>query len=338
MQIETRIESWPLARPFRITGHVFNEVSVVVVELRKGELVGRGEACGAYYKGETPASMAAQIEAVAAQLNGRDFDRQTLDGLLSAGGARNALDCALWDIEAKCKKLPVWRLAGLEAPKPLLTTYTLGGDHPDVMADAAIGFSSARALKLKLVGDGLDADRVKAVRSVRPDTWLGVDANQAFTRQELEALLPTLVDTRVALVEQPLPIGREADLDGFASPIPIAADESAQDVQDVAHLVGRFDVVNIKLDKCGGLTRALQMSREARRQGLKVMVGNMGGTSLSMGPAFLVGQECDVVDLDGPILLKTDRVPAAVYEDGCIWCPEAVWGAADDMMKAGALQ
>jgi L-alanine-DL-glutamate epimerase-like enolase superfamily enzyme len=181
---------------------------------------------------------------------------------------------------------------------------------------------------MKLTGDiDLDIARVRAVRDARPHTWLGVDANQGYDVLALDRLLVALVDADVALLEQPLKRGREADLDGFTSPIPIAADESVLNLGDVPGLVGRFNVANIKLDKCGGLTEGLAMAREARRLGLDVMVGNMVGTSLAMAPAFVLGQLCDVVDLDGPIFLAHDRTPSLSYDEGMVWCSDKVWGS-----------
>lgn len=326
MEILARVEKWPLATPFRITGRTFTELDVVVVTLRDGDLEGHGEAAGVYYHRETASSMTTQIAAVREPIEA-GVNRQVLRRLLPAGGARNALDCALWDVEAKRAGRPVWQLAGLAAPRPLLTTYTLGADEPAKMARGALAYAGARALKLKLTGEATDAERVRAVRAARPDVWIGVDANQGFTRESLERLLAVLIEARVGLIEQPFPIGQDADLEGLNSSIPIAADESAQDVGDVAGLVGRFDVMNIKLDKCGGLTEALAMAEEGRRLGLKIMVGNMLGTSLAMAPAFLVGQLCAVVDLDGPLLLASDRSPKVAYENGQVWCPQEVWGA-----------
>ena len=187
---------------------------------------------------------------------------------------------------------------------------------------------NARALKLKLSGDApVDAERVKAVRAARPDVWLGVDANQGFSLDTLQQLLPVLIDARVELVEQPLPRGHETELADFECPIPLAADESVQGLADIDKALGRFDVVNIKLDKCGGLTEALLMVEEARHWGLKVMVGNMVGSSLAMAPAFVIGQHCDVVDLDGPTFLAADRAPSITYDDsGHVWCAERVCG------------
>jgi L-Ala-D/L-Glu epimerase len=323
--LKVTVEKWPLVRPFGITGRVWEAVEAVVVSLGKEGHVGRGEGEGVYYKSETADSMARQIEAVRTRIEA-GITREGLQSLLPPGGARNVLDCALWDLEAKLTGRPAWQIAGLEAPRPLLTTLTCGAEEPEKMAATARGYREARAIKLKLTGASSDADRVRAVREARDDVWLGVDANQGFTLATLERLLPTLIENRVALIEQPLPIGEEARLDGFRSPIPIAADESAQSLADLAGLVGRFDVVNIKLDKCGGLTEALAMARAARDLGLDTMVGNMLGTSLAMAPAFLVGQLCKVVDLDGPVFLRSDRATPVDYTDGYVTCPDGLWG------------
>ena len=247
--------------------------------------------------------------------------------MLPPGGARNAVDCAMWELEANRAGVPAYRLAGIDAPRALVTTFTLGADEPEVMARGARAYAHARAIKIKLTGSlQLDIERVRSVRSARPDVWIGVDANQGFGINDLPALVHAMGQQQVSLIEQPLPRGNEADLEGFESAIPIAADESVLGLADVPGLVGRFDVVNIKLDKCGGLTEALLMAQEARRLGLGVMVGNMVGTSYAMAPAFILGQLCDFVDLDGPTFLKEDRVPGVVYEDGTIFCPDEVWG------------
>jgi L-alanine-DL-glutamate epimerase-like enolase superfamily enzyme len=279
--------------------------------------------------------MAAQIAEVRDRL-AAGIDRNALHSIMPAGGARNALDCALWDLEAKRSGRHVWQLAELSPPRPLLTTYTLGADDPIKMADAARRYAQARALKLKLTGDDADAERVRAVRAARSDVWMGVDANQGFTLQSLQRLMPTLLEAQVRLIEQPFPVGQESQLDVMKSPIPIAADESLQTLEDLPGLAARFDAVNIKLDKCGGLTEALAIARRAHALNLQVMVGNMIGTSLAMAPAFVLGQLCDLVDLDGPISLATDRAPAASYEDGRIWCPPQVWGAPSALPLAGA--
>jgi L-alanine-DL-glutamate epimerase-like enolase superfamily enzyme len=325
LTVHVEVEKWPLKAPFRITGHTFVDVDVVVVRLEQDGAVGRGEAAGVYYRADNAQRMVAQIEAVRTTLES-GVDRESLRRVLPAGGARNAVDCALWDLEAKLARTPAWQLAGLASLDPLVTTFTLGADSPDKTAEGARAFVGARAIKLKLTGTPVDADRVRAARAARPDVWLGIDANQGFTRAFLEEIMPVLLDARVALIEQPFPVGLESEIDGLRSPIPVAADESVQDSRDIASLVGRFNVVNIKLDKCGGLTEAFTMAEEARRHGLDIMVGNMTGTALAMAPGMLIGQLCKVVDLDGAIFLREDRSPGTVYRDGTVWCPDSVWG------------
>ena len=326
LQMQVAVEPVELAAPFRISGFVFERQDLVVVTLGEGSFRGRGEASGVYYLGDNAAKIAATIEESRVEIE-RGIDRESLQRLLPPGGARNAVDCALWDLEAARSGQPVWQLAGLPAANALVTTFTLGADDPAVMAEGARKYTHARSLKLKLTGDlDLDIARIRAVRSARPEVWMGVDANQGYDIGTLARLIPLLVEARVSLLEQPIARGREADLEGFESPVPIAADESALSLADVAGLVGRFDVVNIKLDKCGGLTEALAMASKARELNLEVMVGNMVGTSLAMAPGFVVGQLCDVVDLDGPTFLKRDRTPGATYADGKIWCGENVWG------------
>ena len=326
LALTVAVERLPFAAPFRIAGRVFEHQDAVVVTLDDGAQRGRGEACGVFYLNDGVREMQAAIEAQRAAIE-RGIDREALQRLLPPGGARNALDCALWELDAQRTGRPVWKLAGLKAPRELVTTFTLGADQPQAMAAGARRYAEARALKVKLTGDlELDAARVAAVRAARPEVWLGVDANQAYAIDQLAPLVEILVAARVELLEQPLARGREADLEHFESPIPIAADESALSLNDIAGLVGRFDTVNIKLDKCGGLTEGLAMAREARHAGLDVMVGNMMGSSLAMAPAFVLGQLCDVVDLDGPTFLARDRTPAVRYSGGRIWCDEAVWG------------
>ena len=327
IQLDLEVQSWPLKVPFRITGHVWEHLDIVVCHLSRNEQTGRGEAAGVYYRGETAAVLKAQIESVRAEIEA-GIGRDALQKLLPAGGARNAVDCALWALESRERGVPAWQLAGMERPRSLLTTFTLGGDEPEVVAQRAQDADFARALKLKLVGDGRDAERVRQVRAARPDVWLGVDANQAFDRAAVEVLLPMLVEQRVSLLEQPCRIGAEEELRGLNSPIPLAADESVQTSRDLEAMRGLFDVVNIKLDKCGGLTEGLAMARRARDMGFEVMVGNMIGTSLSCAPAFLVGQLCKVVDLDGPWHLAEDIEPAVSYEDGLLDCPAGLWDAA----------
>ena len=327
MKLRVAVEHWPLITPFRITGYTWHALDAVVVSLEKDGQVGRGEAAGVYYRQDTPELALKKIELLRATIEA-GISRDLLQKLLPPGGARNALDCALWDLEAKLTGRPVWQIAGLDKPKPLLTTMTCGVETPEKMAAAALSYAQARAIKLKLTGEPVDAERVRAVREARQDVWLGVDANQGFTFQFLEWLMPVLVQAHVELIEQPFAIGQEKLLEGFQSPIPIAADESVQNRVEIPELVGRFDVVNIKLDKCGGLSEGLAMAQAAHQAGLRTMVGNMTGTSLAMAPAFLVGQLCKVVDLDGPLFLKGDRAIAVEYTAGFIRCPDLLWGDA----------
>jgi L-alanine-DL-glutamate epimerase-like enolase superfamily enzyme len=280
-----------------------------------------------YYLNDDAEHIVATLEAHRAAIEA-GIGREELQSLLPAGGARNAVDCALWELEAARTGKAVWALAGLPPPKPLLTTFTLGAESPGHMAEGAKRYASARALKLKLTGDlALDMERVRAVRVARPDAWIGVDANQGYTVEGLKPLVAGLLDAHVSQLEQPIRRGCEADLEGFLSPIPLIADESALTLADLPGLVGRFNLVNIKLDKCGGLTEGLAMAHQARRLGLGVMVGNMVGTSLAMAPSFVLGQLCDVVDLDGPTFLKHDPPPTITYNEGMIWCDEKVWGS-----------
>ena len=325
LNVAFEVQQYRLASPFRISGYVFEDAPVVVVTVNDGSHEGRGEGSGVYYTGDTVEHMLAVLEEHRAVIEAGP-SRQELRALMPIGGARNAVDCALWALEAARAGQPVWRVAGQEEPRRLITTFTLGADHPEVMAEGARRFAQAKALKLKLTGElELDIERVRAVRAARPSVWIGVDANQGFGIEHLDSLVEALQASNVSLLEQPLGRGREADLQGYKSAIPIAADESVLGLDDVAGLVGRFDVVNIKLDKCGGLTEGLLIVEEARRLGLGVMVGNMVGTSLAMAPAFVLGQHCDVVDLDGPVFLAADRSPSVTYEDGMIWCGDEVW-------------
>jgi L-alanine-DL-glutamate epimerase-like enolase superfamily enzyme len=328
--LEASVEHWPLLSPFVIANYIATEASVVKVTISDGLHFGHGEAAGVFYRGESTQTLLAQIEAVRTNIEA-SITHDALRALLPAGGARNAIDCALWDLQANRARRPVWEMAGLSAPpRPLLTTFTLSADTPERMAQAAIGYTSAKALKLKLLGDGEDAARVATVRAARPDAWVSVDANQSLRPDTLAALLPTLVESHVELIEQPFPVGQDSQLDAIRSPIPLAADESAQSLADLDSLIGHYQTVNIKLDKCGGLSEALLMAQRARQLGLVVMVGNMGGTSLAMLPAMLVGQFCNVVDLDGPLFLKRDREPSVVYENGQIVAPVGLWGDRHD--------
>lgn len=325
LKLTLSLEEWATHTPFRITGKVWNSVPLLIVRLSDGTHEGRGEGAGVYYRDDFPATMIGQVEAVREAIES-GITRAQLQTLLPPGGARNAVDCALWELEARQAGSTVMEMAGITRPRPLTTVCTVGADTPEVMAQAAKGYGPVPALKLKLTEDPSNADRVRAVRAAAPDAWIGVDANQGLDRRSVEALLPVLAETRVALLEQPVPIGRDREIDGLKSPVPLAADESVQGLADIPALVGRYQMVNIKLDKCGGLTEALAMVKECQRLGLKIMVGNMLGTSWSMAPAYVVGQHCEVVDLDGPLLLGKDREVAAIYDRGVVQIPSEVWG------------
>lgn len=321
--VDAVVEHWPTKAPFKITGYTFTDCDVVVATLSADGFSGSGEAFGVYYHDETPERLVAGIKELGPLASG--ISREELRRRLAAGGVRNALDCALWDLEAQRSGRPAYVTAGLNALVPLKTTYTVGAGTPDEMASAARSYAPAPLLKLKLTGED-DAARLAAVRAARPDAWIGVDANQGFTRSSLEALMPVLIDLQIGLIEQPVRVGEEESLRSLNSPIPLAADESVQSFSDIARLHGIFDVINIKLDKCGGLTEALKMIKEVRRLGMKPMVGCMQATSLGMAPAFLAGQFCDYVDLDAPMFLKKDREPAFYYVDGVIHPQQSGWG------------
>ena len=316
-----------LADPLRVSGYSFDTWEVVLATLDDGTHRGRGEASGIYFLGDDATHMRAAIEEVRTAVESEP-SRDALRSILPPGGARNAIDCALWELEAARSGKPVWELAGVPEPRLVTTTFTLSADSPEAMARIAAGHAGARAIKVKLTGDLLlDIERVRAIRAARPDVWLGVDGNQGFARDQLDALIATLVEHRVALLEQPLARGEEAALEGLASPIPIAGDESIVSLADVAAAPGRFQVVNIKLDKCGGLTEGLLMAAEARRLGLGVMVGTMIGTSIATAPAFVLAQLCDFVDLDGPFWLQHDHPDGVQLQGGSLLPPSSgFWG------------
>ena len=327
LRLEVATEALRLAEPFRISGYVFETVDVVIATVSDGAHRGRGEASGVFYLGDEAPQILAALDEVRTAIE-QGPSRAELRSILPPGGARNAVDCALWELEAARAGQPVWQLAGLSEPKPLRTTFTLGADSPSAMAERASRYNQALSIKVKLTGElELDIERLRAIRHARPDVWLGVDGNQGFTIDQLGGLIDALRETRVSLLEQPLARGCEADLEGFNSPVPIAGDESILSLADVAPSVGRFDIVNIKLDKCGGLTEGMLMAAEARRLGLGVMVGTMVGTSLATAPAFVLGQICDLVDLDGPTFLVQDRAPTVRYDEGQLWAGPEVWGS-----------
>jgi L-Ala-D/L-Glu epimerase len=324
--VRTQVERWELVEPFTTARDSVTHVPVLLVTLigRDGRQ-GWAEAAGVDYDGETPESMAAQIEAVRDALHDGIAGSELLR-LLPAGGARNALDCALWDLRAKETGIAAWRTAGLAAPRPVTTAFTIG-----LASEADVRRKVRDALPYGLLKLKLDAERhldlVRIVREEHPTARLIVDANQAWSRSLLERLLPPLQGLGVELVEQPVPRGEDAVLDGLPGLLPLAADESCTDRHSLPGLVGRYQYVNVKLDKCGGLTEALAMCSEARRLGLGLMVGNMCGTSLAMAPAFLIAQACRYTDLDGPLLQRKDREPPIRFDSSRMHPPDpALWG------------
>jgi L-alanine-DL-glutamate epimerase-like enolase superfamily enzyme len=326
LRVEVLLERWQLREPFEISREVMHELPLISVSLTDGSgHTGRAEAAGVDYDGETPASMAAQIDAVAKLLRD-DLIGMDLLNLLPAGGARNAVDCALWDLRAKQRGLPVWALAGLPQPRPVVTAFTLGlGSHEEVRRRAR----AARGLPLiKLKVDAQrHLDLLHIVREELPGARIVIDANQAWTAGLLADLMSDLIAAGVELIEQPLPRGADEALAGLHSPIPICADESCTDRSSLPALHDRYQAINIKLDKCGGLTEALALANEARAHGFELMVGNMCGTSLGMAPAFLVAQLARWADLDGPLLQVGDRNHAMTFGQGVVQPPQpALWG------------
>lgn len=323
--LEARAERWPIHGAFVISRGARTEAQVVVAEIGEGPFRGRGEGVPYPRYGESPEGVLGQIEAVRAEIEA-GAGRERLQALLPPGAARNALDCALWDLEAKAAGVRAWTLAGLARLEPVKTAYTISLGPPQQMAEAAAKAARRPMLKLKLGGSG-DLERVRAVRAVAPLARLIVDANEALTLVELERLLPALAELDVKLVEQPLPAGQDAALEGFESPIPLCADESLHTRAELDACAGRYACVNIKLDKTGGLTEALALKAAAHERGLMVMAGCMVSTSLAMAPALLVAQGADFVDLDGPLLLARDREPGLSAVGSMLEPPPAaLWG------------
>ena len=321
-----RRETFPIRGSFRISRGAKTEAHVVVAEIRDGDAVGRGE-CVPYARyGETVEDVAALMESAAKPI-ADGLDRAGLLELMPAGAARNALDCALWDLEAKQTGRPAWQLAGLaEPPRPVSTLFTLGLDTPEAMAEAARAASNRPLLKLKLGGDGI-VERVRAVREAAPGARLLIDFNEGADFDELRGAGAALQALGVEMIEQPLPAGQDAKLVGLGYPIPFGADESVHGEADLDGLAAAYRFVNIKLDKTGGLTAALAVKARAKRQGFGVMIGCMVATSLAMAPAMLLAQGAAYVDLDGPLLLARDREPGLAYRGAAIDPPRpALWG------------
>ncbi len=323
--VSVAVERWPVAGAFNISRGSKRHVDVVMCTVSDGRYTGKGEATAIYYHDETAEGCAAAIRSYCEAAHSGGLSRTAIQIDMPRGAARNALDCALWDLEAKRAGAPVWQLAGLETPMPLPTAFTISMNSPADMerdAQAAVrrGFS---LLKCKLGGAG-DLDRVAAVRQGAPDVRLIVDANESWSSENVLDLAGQLFEMGVEMVEQPLPRGQENALVGLNAPVPFCADESCQDSKDIPKL-SAFQVINIKLDKAGGLTEGLVLREEAGKAGKKLMVGCMLCTSLAIAPAFLLAQQADWVDLDGALLLERDRDTPFRLEDGMLH-PSSLWG------------
>ena len=325
MRLSARIERWPLAAAFTISRGSKTEAVVVVAELHDGVHRGRGEAVPYGRYGEVPERVVEAVEALSPAIE-RGLDRTALQAALPAGAARNALDCAFWDLTAKQTGRRAYELAGLGAPGPVNTAYTVSLGTMMQMAEAAERAAWRPLLKVKLGGEG-DAERIAAVRRAAPRAELIVDANEGWSEKNLAANLAACADAGVTLVEQPLPRGADAPLIDCERTIPVCADESVHDRASLAELAGKYDAVNIKLDKTGGLTEALALAAEAERRGLVIMIGCMVATSLAMAPAMLFARRARFVDLDGPLLLARDRADGLRYEGSLVYPPApALWG------------
>lgn len=322
-KVSFTIESWPLKEPFCITGYTHTEVKVLLVTIEEGHTTGRGESTAVFYLGETAESLFAQANSIKAELE-QGADREALQTLLPAGGARNAIDCALWDLEAKQSGQSIWDLTGI-APQKKITVNTVSIDTPQAMAAKAKALNTPK-IKVKLNGEQV-LERIEVVCAARPDAEIVVDVNQGWTFEQLKLFAPQFKDLGIAMIEQPLPRGKDQALEQYRSPVPLCADESCQDSSELAQAAQRYQMINIKLDKTGGLTEALKLAGQAQAQGLELMVGNMLGTSLAMAPGFVIAQLCKFVDLDGALFLQEDRQLAMDYSAGKLSIPTPdLWG------------
>ncbi len=325
MRFIVRDETFPIAGRFTIARGSKTEARVVYVELEDGAHIGRGESVPYARYGESLDSAMAELEAVRARIEA-GVTREALQSLIKAGAARNAVDCALWDLEAKQTGVPAWKAAGLKRLDPLKTAYTLSLDTPEAMGAQAAANARRPLLKLK-IGGAHDIDRVEAVRDNAPKARLIVDGNEGLSFDDLVRIAPDLKRLGVKLIEQPMKVGEDEQLKGYDSPVPLCADESLHTREELARCAGLYSYVNIKLDKTGGLTEALALKQAAKDQGLGIMVGCMVATSLSMAPAMLVAQGADFVDLDGPLLLARDREHGLDITGSMLAPPEpALWG------------
>lgn len=322
-QVELLIESWPLIEPFVITGYTWMYCDVLVVSITENGVTGRGESTGVYYLDETTESMFQQVVGIRQKLE-QGISRKQVQSLLRAGGARNAVDCALWDLEAKISGQSIFGLTGIPS-SPLNTVNTVTIDTPKQMAKKAAAISACK-IKVKLDSEK-PLRRITAVRNARPDADIVVDVNEGWSFGQLVELAPQFKALGIKMIEQPLPRGEDDALEGYKSPIMLCADESCLDTSELAQTAKRYQMVNIKLDKTGGLTEALKLVQQARDKGIRLMIGNMTGTSLAMAPAYVVAQLCDFVDLDGALLLAADRSHPMSYQQGIVsGLTSQLWG------------
>ncbi len=321
LEVRASVERWPIEGSFVISRGAKTEAAVVVAEVSDGVHTGRGE-CVPYSRyGETIDGVVADIAAAKPEI-----DRLSLQETMPPGAGRNALDCALWDLQAKRSGVRVAESCGHRSPHAVETAYTISLGSPEEMAEAAARHAHRPLLKLKLAGDG-DAERIRAVRAAAPATRVIVDANEAWSVENCVANLRACADVRVTLIEQPFPAGEDEILRDIPHVAPICADECLHTLDDLDALTGKYDAVNVKLDKTGGLTEACRLVAEARNRGYLIMVGCMLGTSLAMAPAVILAQDADIVDLDGPLLLAGDRNPALNYSGAMVSPPEPeLWG------------
>ncbi|PYJ46089.1 MAG: dipeptide epimerase [Verrucomicrobia bacterium] len=324
MQIVAEEETWTLKQPFRISRGSRTEARVVVVTMSDGEHIGRGEGVPLARYNQNTASVLAQIESISCE---KHLDRQRLQELLPAGAARNALDCALWDLEAKTSGKRAWELANISMVPEVETSFTISVDTPEKMSAAAQTNANLPILKLKLGGNKLDLARVEAVRKAAPAARLLIDANESWSSEHYREIVPALKGLSVELIEQPFPADADEALETFDHPIPVCADESCHTIADLSRLTSRYEVVNVKLDKTGGLTEGLRLCERARESGFKLLIGCMVCTSLGIAPARLLASAADYLDVDGPILLARDREYGLVYRNGKIGVPSReLWG------------
>ncbi|TMP89758.1 MAG: dipeptide epimerase [Verrucomicrobia bacterium] len=324
LALDAQEQSWPLDKPFRISRGARTEARVVVVTVTDGQHIGRGEAVPIRRYNQSPASVLAQIESIKSR---QCLDRQQIQKLLPAGAARNALDCAFWDLEAKISGKRAWELANIPLAPEVKTSFTISLDTPAAMAAVAKVHATAPILKLKLGGDNPDLARVKAVREAAPAARLLIDANESWTSDHYCKVAPALCQFGIELIEQPFPADADEVLETLDHPIPVCADEGCHTTADLPRLKNRYEMVNIKLDKSGGLTEAMLLTERAREAGFKLLIGCMVCTSLGIAPARLLASAADYVDLDGPLLLAGDRHHAVSYDNGRIGIPSReLWG------------